>query len=340
MNGLKRIPLRDIAEQVDGEVVGNAALTIEGVADLAGARPGELSFVGSDRYLARWSQSQASAALVHHDLAMEPGDGRALVRVADVDLAMARALELFAPDWPEPAAGVHPSAVVDPTAELGENVRIGPGCVVGPRVGIGDGSILQASVNLMTDVRIGERCVLWPGVVIRERCTLGDRCILQPNVSIGADGFGYRPSADGQQVVKIPQIGTVEIGNDVEIGANSCVDRGKFAATVIEDHAKLDNLVQVGHNCRIGRCVMIAGCAAIAGSVVIGEGTMLGGMVAVKDHITIGRGVRLTGCAQVMNDIPDGETWGGSPALPMREALRVAQAVRRLPDLVKKLKSR
>ncbi|MFA9476719.1 UDP-3-O-(3-hydroxymyristoyl)glucosamine N-acyltransferase [Phycisphaerales bacterium AB-hyl4] len=339
---MKRISLQDIAQQIDGEVVGDATLEIDGVADLASARSGQLSFVGSDKYIPQWPDSQASAAIVpgELELAIEPGDGRALVRVANVDLAMARVLELFAPAWPEPGKGVHPSAVVDPSAELGDDVQVGPGCIIGPRVRVGAGSILQASVNLMADVSIGENCVLWPGVVVRERCTLGDRCILHPNVSIGADGFGYRPSADGGHVVKVPQIGTVEIGHDVEIGANSCVDRGKFAATVIGDHSKLDNLVQIGHNCKIGRCVIMAGCAAVAGSVIIGDGTVLGGMVAIKDHITIGKGVRLTGCAQVMNDIPDGETWGGGPALPIRDAIRVVQAMRRLPDLVKKFKSR
>ncbi|MEX0654833.1 MAG: UDP-3-O-(3-hydroxymyristoyl)glucosamine N-acyltransferase [Phycisphaeraceae bacterium] len=337
---MSAISLQDIATRVDGRIVGPANLTIDGVADLAAARPGQLTFIGSSRYASHWAHSRASAALAPNDLDLEPGDGRTLVRVANVDLAMARVLELFAPAWPMPDAGVHPSAVIDPSAELGDDVRIGPACVIGPRVRIGDGTVLHASVNLMADVAVGAQCTLWPGVVVRERCTLGDRCMLHPNVNIGADGFGFRPAVDGSRLVKIPQIGTVEIGDDVEIGAGSCIDRAKFAATTIGDGTKIDNLVQIGHNCRIGKHVAIAGCGAIAGSVVIGDHTLLGGMVAIKDHVTIGRHVQLTGCAQVMNDVPDGETWGGSPALPIREAIRAVQTLRRLPDLVKKLKAR
>ncbi|HEX7010779.1 MAG TPA: UDP-3-O-(3-hydroxymyristoyl)glucosamine N-acyltransferase [Phycisphaeraceae bacterium] len=331
---------QQIAQEVGGELVGPADLRIDGLEELALAQPGQLTFIGEGKYAGRWASSQASAALVSRGIQVEPGPGRALIFVDNADLAMAALLERFAPSAVLPPVGVHPTAVVDPTARLGEQVRIGPLCVIGPGVVVGDRCVLHSSVTLMQEVTIGADCVLWPGVVIRERCTVGDRCILHSNVNIGADGFGYRPDPQGRGLVKITHIGTVQIGHDVEIGAGTCIDRGKFSATVIGDGSKIDNLVQIGHNCRIGRCVVLSGSTGIAGSVTIGDGTMIGGMAAIKDHVTIGSRVQLTGCAQVMNDVPDGQTWGGSPAQPLKDAVQQVLALRRLPELVKQLKRR
>ncbi|MEX2543549.1 MAG: UDP-3-O-(3-hydroxymyristoyl)glucosamine N-acyltransferase [Phycisphaeraceae bacterium] len=329
---------RALAELVGGELRGEAALVLTGVAELRAATTGDLTFVGDRRYAALWSDSRASAALIQTGVELEPGPGRALIRVDDADLAMAKALAHFAPPLPQPGPGVHRSAVVDPTAVLGQDVQIGPLCVVGPRARLADGCVLHAHVTVMDDVSVGTATELWPGVVVRERCTLGARCILHANSVVGADGFGYRPAADGSGLVKIPQIGTVEIGDDVEIGAGTCIDRAKYQTTTIGRGTKIDNLVQVGHNVRIGAHVIIAGASGIGGSVTIGDGAMLGGMVAVRDHVTIGPGARLAGTAQVMRDVPAGETWAGSPARPYRQALRQVQTLHRLPDLVKQLK--
>ena len=334
------IGCRELARMVDGELHGDGDIQITGVAELRSATRGQLTFIGDDRYASLWTASEASAALVGPDIELEPGSGRALLRVADADLAMARVLEHFAPAPPAPEPGVHRLAVVHDCATLGQGVRIGPHCFVGPGCVVGDGCVLHANVTVMDHARLGPATVLWPGVVIRERCTLGERCILHANVTIGADGFGYRPAADGTGLVKIPQIGTVAIADDVEIGAGTCIDRAKFDATTIGRGTKIDNLVQIGHNAHIGRHVIIAGSCGIAGSVTIGDGSVLGGMVAIRDHIVIGRGVRLTGAAQLMHDIPDGETWGGSPARPIREAVKQAQALKRLPDILKQLRQR
>lgn len=327
-----------IAERVAGDLVGPADLQITGVEELRLARPGQLTFVGHPRYAARWPESSASATLVNREVELEAGDGRALIRVNDADLAMAKVLEMFAPQPVQPPTGVHPSAVVDPTATLGEGVRIGPCCVVGPRVKLGAGVVLQANVSVLEDAVIGDGSVLWPGAVVRERCTIGKRCILHSNVNIGADGFGFRPDPSGQGLVKIPQIGTVQIGNDVELGAGTCVDRAKFSATVLGDGCKLDNMVQVGHNCRLGRCVIISGSAAVAGSVTIGDGVMIGGLSALKDHITVGAGAKLAGCSQVVDDVPPGAVWGGTPARPLREMLQQHMAVKRLPGLLREVR--
>jgi UDP-3-O-[3-hydroxymyristoyl] glucosamine N-acyltransferase len=331
-----------LAVLVAGRLLGPGDLAITGVAQIDRAQTGELTFIGEQRYAPAWATSGASAALVSAKVTVEPVPGKALIQVDNADLAMAKVLQAFAPPPPAPPLGVHPSAVVDPTARLGQSVRIGPHCILGPNVTLGDRCILHGQVTLMADCSIAADCILWPGVVIRERCSLGERCILHPNVTIGADGFGYRvgQSPDGPVPVKIPQIGTVEVASDVEIGAGSCIDRGKFAATVIGTFTKIDNLVQIGHNCEIGRGVIIAGCCGIAGSVRIGDGAMLGGMVALKDHIEIGAGAMLAGCAQVVDDVPAGQTWAGSPAQPVRQAIQQAQLLRKLPDLVKQFRAR
>lgn len=331
----------DIAELVQGELIGAADVPIDGVAELGEAQPGQLTFIGTEAYAERWPQSRASAALVTRGLDVQPGDGRAIIFVENADLAMARVLEQFAPPVPEPDEGVHATAVVDPTATLGRGVRIGPHCRVGARAHIGNGCVLHAGVSVFDDASIGDDCRIWPGVVIRERCVLGDRCIIHSNVVIGSDGFGYRPARGeaGPYLAKVPQIGIVRIGSDVEIGANTAIDRAKFSETVVGDGTKIDNLVQIGHNCRIGRMCAISGGTCIAGSVVIGDGCTLGGLCAIADHHHIGDGVRLAGGSQVMHDVPAGQTWAGSPAREWTTTLRLHAAWQRLPDLARDVKA-
>ena len=333
---------QSIADLVDGKLVGRGDLAITGVEQVQYAQPGQLTFIGDERFAERWLRSNASAALVSRGVEVEPIDGKALIFVDNSDLAMARVLELYAPPPILPADGIDPTAVIDPSAKLGNNVRIGPHCVVGADVTLGDGCMLYSNVTILAQSRLGDGCVVWPGAVIRERCAMGDRCIIHSNAVLGADGFGYRPDQrDGRTVlVRMPHIGSVRLGDDVEIGAGTCVDRGKFSATFIDNDSKLDNLVQVGHNCRIGKCVVIAGCTAVAGSVTVGDGAMIGGMAAIRDHIKIGEGARISGAAQVMRDVPAGETWAGSPAQPLKQAARQALALQRLPDLVKQFKGR
>ncbi len=178
-------------------------------------------------------------------------------------------------------------------------------------------------------------CELFPGVAIRDRCELGTGCILHSNVVIGSDGFGYRPASGGKGILKIPQIGIVRLGDYVELGACTCIDRAKFGVTVIGDHTKIDNLCHIAHNCRIGRCCVIAAQAAIAGSVTIGDGVEMGGNVMIRDHVKVGNRVRLAGGAALVSDIPDGESWAGYPAHSAHAALRELAAMRKLPDIVR-----
>ncbi|XAL98111.1 UDP-3-O-(3-hydroxymyristoyl)glucosamine N-acyltransferase [Phycisphaeraceae bacterium D3-23] len=330
---------QSIADLTHGDLVGPGELQIDSLAEIGQAQAGQLTFIGSEKYAQRWPDSNASAALVARELDLDPGDNRTLIRVDNADLAMAIVLEAFAPPTPLPPEGVHSSAIVAPDVKLGQNVRVGPHCVIKPGVTLGDDTVLHAGVTLFNDVTLGSGCELWTGVVVRERCTIGDRCIIHPNAVIGADGFGFRPDTTGPipKLVKIPQIGIVRIGHDVEIGAGTTIDRAKFDATVIGDGCKIDNQVQIGHNVVLGRMVVIAGCAGIGGSSTLGDGTMVGGLTCVSDHINIGAGCRVAGSSACINDIPAGETWGGLPAKPLKDTFKEQLALRKLPELMREM---
>lgn len=329
-----------MAELLDGRLVGLADTPLTGLAEIGSAKPGDLTFVGEAGYAPRWGDSKASAAIVSEGIELEPGDGRSLIFVDNADLAMARILATMAPPPVRPAPGVHATAVIDGGAEIASDAVIGAYCVVGPGVHVGPRTVLHHHVTLLDDVRVGEDCVLWPNIVIRERCVLGDRCVLEPGCVIGADGFGYRSDNRGGQtrIVKIPHLGHVELGDEVELGANVTVDRGKFAATTIGDGTKIDNQTQIGHNARIGRLVMISGCCAVAGSVTIGDGSLVGGAVIFRDHVTVGRGCKIAGGAGVSGDIPDGQEWLGYNAGPAKDTIRELMAIKKLPRLLKDFK--
>lgn len=336
----------DIALRTGGELVGSGAAQVSGIEQVGRAGAGQLTFIRDAKRAAQWSECRATVTLVTRGLTIDPGpdeaSGRAVIFVSDADVAMVTVLEMFAPAAVRPPAGVHPTAVIDPSAKLGAGIAIGPHCVIGANVSLGDRTVLHASVTILDHTTIGKACELFPGVVIRDRCTIGNGVILHPNVVIGADGFGYAASKDPKRpgMIKFPHIGGVVLGDDVEIGAGSCVDRGKFADTTIGTGTKIDNQVQIGHNVQIGRYCAISGQAGIAGSAILGDGVILGGKVAVRDNITIGSGSRLAACSAVMNDVPPGQDWGGYPARDVRVALREHAAFSKLPDLVKAMRKK
>ncbi len=335
-----KFTIEEINQAVNGTLAGNPTILISGVEQISEATKNQLTFIGEKKYIKLWGQSNASAAIVNDNLDIEPGKDRALVRVADADLAMAIVLQMYEPEPPKCEPGIHSTAVVDSTSEIGASAAIGAGCYIGPGVVIGANTKLYPNVTVLDDTSIGSETIIWSGTVIRERCRIGNHCIIHPNVTIGADGFGYRPSPDGRGLVKIPQIGTVEIGDGVEIGAGSCVDRGKFSATSIGDGTKIDNLVQIAHNCKLGRSCVIAGHSALAGSVTLGDGVMMGGGARVKDHVTIGAGARLGGNTGVISDVAPGKTLLGVPADDLRQTLRLWAAQKQLPDLIKQMKKK
>ncbi|MEM1209626.1 MAG: UDP-3-O-(3-hydroxymyristoyl)glucosamine N-acyltransferase [Planctomycetota bacterium] len=335
-----------IAERVGGRVEGDGSIAIEALDELGEAGSGDLTFIGDGKYAKRWAGCGASAALVSESLAdagLEPGPGRALVWVESADVAMAMALELFATPVPGVPGhdAVHELACVDGGASLGRDVKIGPGAVVHRGARLGDAVRLHAGAVVMDDAVIGDGTVLWPGAVVRERCEVGAGCVLHAQCVIGADGFGYRPvTVDGKTtLMKVPQNGIVRLGDGCEIGAGTTIDRAKFRATVLGDGCKLDNLVQIGHNCVLGRSVIISGCTGLAGSVTVGDGTVIGGMVAIKDHVTIGAGVQIAGSSAVMNDIPDGRVVAGYPAMEFRDSAKVYAARRHLPEIWRRIKA-
>lgn len=329
-----------IAQAVRGELLGPADLPIADFAGIDQAGPASMTFIRSGKYAHQWAASKAAAAIVSKGIDVPGHDpkSRALIVVPDADLAVITLLEIAEKQLPHsaPAPGVHPSAHVDPTAEVSSSARIGAMCIVGAGCKIGDGAVLHPRVTLGMDVKVGSATVLHPGVVVHDRCEIGAQCVMHSNVVIGTDGFGYRPDPSGRGVVKIPHIGAVKIGNGVEIGANSCVDRGKFGATVIGDGTKIDNLCQIAHNCRIGRSVLICGLAGIAGSVTIGDGVLVAGHVGIGDNVTIGPGAKVGAKSGVTTNVPAGEVWSGMPAAPHRDTLRAQVAFLRLSEHLRK----
>lgn len=327
---MKSLTIEEINQVVGGSVAGNTTHLIKGAEQMDLAGEDHITLIGNKKYASLWNTSKAPAALIDERIDLAPGQNRVLIRVKNVDLAMAQLLELLAPEPPVFDLDIHPSAVIHHTASLGQGCKIGAGCYIGANVKIRENVVLYPNVTILDSSNIGKNTVIWPGTVIRERCEIGSDCIFHPNVTIGADGFGYRPGPDGKSIVKIPQIGVVIIGNGVEIGSGTCIDRGKFSATTIGDGTKIDNLVQIGHNCRIGRMCLIAGCCGISGSVTMGDGVIMAGGAGIKDHVTIGNRVTIGAISLVINDIADGESILGQPAINYRDALKQWAVLRNL----------
>ena len=327
---MKSLTIQDINALLNGEIVGETTQQITGLEQIAKANNTQATFIGNRKYAALWADSNAALAIVNDNIDLEPGDNRVLIKVKNADLAMAKLLEAFTPETPYFETDIHPAAVIDPSAKIGEGSRVGAGCYIGKDVVLGKNVTLYANVTILDETTIGDYTTVWPGTIIRERSIIGSHCIFHNNVSIGADGFGYRPSDDGRGLVKIPHIGNVVIGNAVEIGANSCVDRGKFSSTILGDGCKIDNLVQIAHNCVLGRSCIMAGSSGLAGSVTLGDGVIIGGSASIKDHTTIHSGATVGAGSGVMGDVAAGKTVLGYPAVDSREMLKQWVALRKL----------
>ena len=312
--------------------MGDPGVLVTGLAGLREAGPGSLTFVHQPSYLPLLAETRASAAVVGPDVV---SDRLPLIRVKDPDLAFALIARRYIPGPPRPAPGVHPSAVVSKDAFLEPDVAVAPFVVVESGARIGRGTVLYSGVCVGQDTVVGAECVLYHNVVLRERVRIGSRCILHPGVVIGADGFGYASAGAG--ILKISQIGTVVIGDDVEIGACTTIDRARIDATVIGDGTKIDNLVQVGHNVRIGRNCLIVAQTGISGSTRVGDGCMVGGQAGLSGHLELGDGVKVAARAGVMNSFPAGKVISGEPAQEHGQTLRMLAAERKLPELLKQL---
>jgi UDP-3-O-[3-hydroxymyristoyl] glucosamine N-acyltransferase len=327
---MKSLTIQEINSVVEGEIFGETTQQITGLETIKNANNSQATFIGNRKFAAMWADSNAALAIVNDNLDIEPGENRVIIKVKNADLAMAKLLDVFAPKAPNFETDIHPAATIDITAVIGEGSRVGAGSYIGKDVVLGKGVIIYPNVTILDETTIGDNTTVWSGTVIRERSVIGSHCIFHTNVSIGADGFGYRPSDDGRGLVKIPHIGNVVIGNAVEIGANSCVDRGKFSSTIIGDGCKIDNLVQIAHNCVLGRSCIMAGSSGLAGSVTLGDGVIIGGSASIKDHTTIHSGATVGAGSCVMNDVPAGKTVLGYPAVDSREMLKQWVALRKL----------
>jgi UDP-3-O-[3-hydroxymyristoyl] glucosamine N-acyltransferase len=332
---MKSYSIQEINEILNGVIVGHTSEKITAPEQLEAASETEISFIGNKKYEKLWFLTKAAVAVVNEDISIEPGENRAFIKVKNADLAMSQILALFAPPTPLFHINVHPSAVIDASATIAGSAKVGAGCYIGPNVKIGEYSIIYPNVTVLDESTIANNTIIWSGTVIRERCHIGHNCIIHPNATIGADGFGFRPCPE-KGLVKIPQIGNVIIGNDVEIGANTCVDRGKFSSTILGDGCKIDNLVQIGHNSKLGRFCIMAGNSGLAGSVTLGDGVIIGGSASIKDHTTIGSGAIVGAGSGVTGDIAAGKTMLGYPAVEARDALKQWAILKRLVNESKK----
>lgn len=330
--------LRDIAQLLGASIEGDPDLEILRVAKIEEAGEGAVTFLANPKYARYLASTRASAAIVGPAVTVEDRPTTlpplALVRVADPYVGFVRVLAKFHPPRPPLPQGIHPSAVIDPTASLGADVRIGPHAVVGARCRIGDRTMIAQCAVVCDDVQIGADCILYPNVSVREGCIVGSRCILQPGAVIGSDGFGFAPQPDGS-FEKIPQMGNVVIEDDVEIGANTTVDRATLGETRIKKGVKLDNLIQVAHNVVIGENTVMAAQSGISGSTRIGRNVMVAGQVGFTGHIEVADGVKVGAQSGVHRSLTTvNGTYFGSPAYPHREAMRIYGAFPQLPELL------
>jgi UDP-3-O-[3-hydroxymyristoyl] glucosamine N-acyltransferase len=319
-----------LAERVGGRAAGDHGVQIARIAAIEEAGPDALTFATTPAYVQAALRSQAAAVLVDEALAPQES-AKPLIVVENARVALMQLLRAF--DRPRKRGPfIHPSAVVDQSAQLGADVYVGPHAVIGARSRIGDRSVLEAGVYVGEDAALGADALLYAHASIMDGCVVGDRVIVHPGAVIGSDGFGY-VFVEGR-FERIPQVGNVVLGDDVEIGANTCVDRAQTGSTQIGSGTKIDNLCQIGHNCRIGSHTGIAALSGLAGSTNIGDYTLVGGQAGFKGHITIGSRVKIGAAAKVWGDIPDDSFVSGTPARPHQDDLRREVMVRNLPKLV------
>ena len=309
---------------------------IRGIAALAEAQPGDLSFLGNAKYKAQLASTRASVLLLPMGHEGTPPANQLWLLVDNPSVALARVCaRLESALWPRPEAGIHPSAVVASDASIDPSAAVGPLCVIESGARIGARAHLQAHVFVGRASSIGEDCWLMPGSVLAAECSLGRRVRLHPGVVVGSDGFGYE-FVQGRHE-KVPQVGTVQIEDDVEIGANSTLDRARFGVTRVGEGTKIDNLVQVGHNVRIGRHCLLCAQVGIAGSSTLGDYVVLGGQAGVGGHVTLGKGTKAGGRAGISTDLSAGSFVNGNPAIPYLLERRVAVLQPRLPELFRRV---
>jgi len=319
-----------------GRILGETTAELRGIASLGSAQPGDITFLGNKRYKEGVATTRASLVLLPPDFPGAPAPGQVFMLVENPSAALARLCSRVEQAlWPKPLPGVHPTAVVAPGVVIPESATVGPHCVVEAEATVGERSHLQARVFVGRGAAVGADCWLMPGSTVMAECTLGRRVRLHPGAVIGSDGFGYEFVAGRHE--KVPQVGTVELGDDVEIGANTTIDRSRFEKTLVGEGTKIDNLVQVGHNVIIGRHCMICAQAGIAGSCILGDYVILGGQVGLAGHLTVGAQAQVAAQSGVMEDVPVKASVFGSPSQARMLEARILALRNRLPELFKRV---
>jgi UDP-3-O-[3-hydroxymyristoyl] glucosamine N-acyltransferase len=323
----------DLARQIGGTLDGDGDVEIHGVSSVDDVKAGHVTLAENEKYLARAEASDAAAIVVSFDA--KPS-GKPLIRVKRTTLALAKMLAIFHPPA-RPAAGIHPTALVGRNVKRGADIHVGPNAVVKDGAAIGDRSVVDAGAVIGEGVAIGTDCFIHSNVTLYHDITIGNGVIVHSGTSIGSDGFGY--AQDGATRVKIPQVGTVVIEDDVEIGANVAIDRSTLGATIIRRGTKIDNLVQIAHNVVIGEHTVVCGLVGISGSVTIGDNVTLAGQVGLADHVEIGSNTTVGAQSGVSKSLEGGQYYLGSPAVPIGLASRQYAVWAKLPDLAKRVRA-
>ncbi|MDT8375824.1 MAG: UDP-3-O-(3-hydroxymyristoyl)glucosamine N-acyltransferase [Mariprofundaceae bacterium] len=330
--------IKELAELLGGQFNGSdASIEIKGVNTLHNATGSEASFLANMKYRDDLRNCRAAVILVASDFPDDHARGMALIRVADPYLAFARLQRHFHP-LPRSSGKRHPTAVIDPTASLADDVDVGPHVVIEENVTVSSGTIIHAGSVIEKGVSIGQSCMIHARAVVSFGSVLGDRVTLQSGAVIGSDGFGYAWS--GKEHMKIPQTGRVVLEDDVEVGANSSIDRGTLGDTVVRRGVKLDNLIQLGHNVEIGPYTVMASQVGISGSTKIGAGCQIGGQAGVAGHLVIGDGVKLAAKSGVLGNLDAGGTYAGFPAIPHRTWLKISALTARLPEIWNRIRKK
>jgi len=332
---MKSVSAKQLAELVGGKLLGDETKMVSGVSSLKDATPDQVSFVGNKKYQSQLETTKAQVVLVCEDLEDEPLNGRTFIVCESVDLAFSKVIMVFAPEAPKYPAGVHPSAVIASSAVIGANVHVGPCAVIAEQVVIGDNTVIGAGSYVGQESKIGANCFISPNVTVMHRCYIGNRVILHPGVVVGGDGFGFVPGPRG--IIKIPQIGIVQIDDDVEIGANTTLDRARFGKTWIKQGVKIDNQVMIAHNVVVGEWSILVAQCGIAGSAELGRGVTLAAKSGVNGHITLGDGVQVAGTSGVVKSLPAGAIALGTPAESQREFMTRWTLPKKVEKLTKKI---
>lgn len=323
---------KQIAEFIQGEIVGDPNTKVHTFAKIEEGIPGAVSFLANPKYIQYIYSTKASIVLVNKDFTPEHTIGATLIKVDNAYESLAKLMNLYEMSKPK-KSGIDPKAYVAPTAKVGSNVYVAPFAYVGDGVEIGENTIIHPHVVINEHSKIGDNCIIYPHATVYHDCRIGNRCILHAGCVIGADGFGFAPAADGYE--KIPQIGIVVLEDDVEIGASTCIDRATMGATIIRKGVKLDNLVQIAHNVEVGENTVIAAQTGIAGSAKIGSWCMLGGQVGIAGHITVGDKVTAGAQTGIAGSIPSDSTIQGYPAINAKNFARSSVVFKYLPDMHK-----